>query len=46
VTARASSGISSNPTAVRIAIADQSGVEIYRGATPATIKLDASAGYF
>jgi hypothetical protein len=38
--------ISSNPTAAQIAIADQSGVEIYRGVTPATITLDASAGYF
>jgi hypothetical protein len=38
--------ISSNPTAAQIAIADQSGVEIYRGTTPATITLDASAGYF
>jgi len=38
--------ISSNPTAAEIAIADQSGVEIYRGTTPATITLDASAGYF
>jgi hypothetical protein len=38
--------ISSNPTAAEIAIVDQSGVEIYRGTTPATITLDASAGYF
>jgi hypothetical protein len=38
--------ISSNPTAAQIAIADQSGVEVYRGTTPATITLDASAGYF
>lgn len=38
--------ISSSPTAAQIAIADQSGVEVYRGTTPATITLDASAGYF
>jgi hypothetical protein len=38
--------ISSNPMAAQIAIVDQSGVEIYRGTTPATITLDASAGYF
>lgn len=38
--------ISSNPTAAQIAIADQSGVEVYRGTTPATITLNASAGYF
>ncbi len=38
--------ISSNPTAAQIAIADQSGIEVYRGTTPATITLDASAGYF
>jgi hypothetical protein len=38
--------ISSNPTAAEITIADQSGVEVYRGTTPATITLDASAGYF
>ena len=38
--------ISSNPSAAEITIADQSGVEIYRGTTPTTITLDASAGYF
>jgi hypothetical protein len=38
--------INSSPTAAQIAIADQSGVEIYRGTTPATVTLDASAGYF
>jgi hypothetical protein len=38
--------ISSNPTAAQIAIADESGIEVYRGTTPATITLDASAGYF
>jgi hypothetical protein len=38
--------ISSNPTAAQIAIADESGVEVYRGTTPATVTLDASAGYF
>jgi len=38
--------ISSDPAAAQIAIADQGGVEIYRGTTPATITLDASAGYF
>ena len=38
--------ISSNPTAAQIAIADQSGVEVYRGTTPASVTLDASAGYF
>jgi hypothetical protein len=38
--------INSSPTAAQIIIADQSGVEIYRGATPATVTLDASAGYF
>jgi hypothetical protein len=38
--------ISSSPTAAPIAIADQSGVEVYRGTTPATVTLDASAGYF
>ena len=38
--------VSSNPTAAQIAIADQSGVEVYRGTTPASITLDASAGYF
>jgi hypothetical protein len=38
--------ISSNPTAAEITIADQSGAEVYRGTTPATITLDASAGYF
>jgi hypothetical protein len=38
--------ISSNPTAAQIAIADQSGVEIYRGTIPASVTLDASAGYF
>ena len=38
--------ISSSPTAAQIAIADQSGVEVYRGTTPATVTLDASAGYF
>jgi hypothetical protein len=38
--------ISSNPTAAEIAVADQSGAEIYRGTTPTTLTLDASAGYF
>jgi hypothetical protein len=38
--------ISSSPPAAQIAIADQSGVEVYRGTTPATVTLDASAGYF
>ena len=38
--------ISSDPTAAQIAIVDQSGVEVYRGTTPASITLDASAGYF
>jgi hypothetical protein len=39
--------ISSNPTAAQIAVADESGVEVYRGTTPATITLDPSAGgYF
>jgi hypothetical protein len=38
--------ISSNPTAAQITIADQSGVEVYRGTTPASVTLDASAGYF
>jgi hypothetical protein len=38
--------ISSDPSAAEIAIADQSGVQVYRGTTPATITLDASAGYF
>jgi hypothetical protein len=38
--------ISSSPSAAEIAIADQSGLEVYRGTTPATITLDASAGYF
>ena len=38
--------VSSSPTSAQIAIADQSGVEIYRGTTPATVTLDASAGYF
>jgi hypothetical protein len=38
--------ISSSPIAAQIAIADQSGVEVYRGTTPATVTLDASAGYF
>lgn len=38
--------ISSNPTAAEITIADQSGVEVYRGTTPASVTLDASAGYF
>ena len=38
--------INSSPTTAQIAIADQSGFEIYRGTTPATVTLDASAGYF
>jgi hypothetical protein len=38
--------ISSSPTAAEITIVDQSGIEIYRGTTPTTITLDASAGYF
>jgi hypothetical protein len=38
--------ISSNPSAAQIAITDQSGVEVYRGNTPASVTLDASAGYF
>jgi hypothetical protein len=38
--------ISSSPMAAQIAVADQSGVEVYRGTTPATVTLDASAGYF
>jgi hypothetical protein len=38
--------ISSSPTAAQIAITDQRGVEVYRGTTPATVTLDASAGYF
>ena len=38
--------VSSSPASAQIAIADQSGVEIYRGTTPATVTLDASAGYF
>ena len=38
--------INSSPTSAQIAIADQSGFEIYRGTTPATVTLDASAGYF
>ena len=35
-----------SPSAAHIAIADQSGVEVYRGNTPANVTLDASAGYF
>ena len=38
--------ISSSPPAAQIAIADQSGIEVYQGTTPATVTLDASAGYF
>ena len=38
--------ISSDPTAADIVIADQSGLEVYRGTTPATVTLNASAGYF
>ncbi|MGH6900713.1 MAG: hypothetical protein ACREJ5_29870 [Geminicoccaceae bacterium] len=38
--------ISSSPTAAEIAVANESGAEVYRGTTPATITLDASAGYF
>ncbi|HEX2478414.1 MAG TPA: hypothetical protein VHK45_03985 [Geminicoccaceae bacterium] len=38
--------INSSPPAAQIAIADQSGIEVYRGTTPATVTLDASAGYF
>ncbi len=38
--------ISSSPTAAEITIVDQSRVQIYRGTTPTTITLDASAGYF
>jgi hypothetical protein len=38
--------ISSNPMAAEIVVADESGVEVYRGRTPATVTLDASDGYF
>ena len=37
--------ISSSPSAAQIAIADQSGVEVYQGTTH-SVTLDASAGYF
>jgi len=38
--------ISSNPMAAEIVVADESGVEVYRGRTPATVSLDASDGEY
>ena len=38
--------ISSTPSEARITIIDKKGVEIYKGNTPATVKLKAGSGYF
>ncbi|WP_129713773.1 hypothetical protein [Pedobacter sp. SYP-B3415] len=38
--------ISSNPVGSNLSITDKKGKEIYRGVTPATLKLKSSAGYF
>lgn len=38
--------ISSTPSEARITIIDKKGVKIYKGNTPATIKLKAGSGYF
>jgi hypothetical protein len=38
--------INSNPTNARISITDKKGKEIYLGNTPATVKLQAGAGFF
>ncbi|MDX1542103.1 MAG: hypothetical protein R3349_11940 [Geminicoccaceae bacterium] len=38
--------ISSNPAGAELVITDQTGAEIYRGTTPATVTLDTGAGYF
>jgi hypothetical protein len=38
--------ISSNPVGAEVTIANQDGVEVYRGTTPATVTLDTGGGYF
>ncbi len=38
--------INSSPSESKITITNKKGVEIYRGSTPATLKLDAGNGYF
>lgn len=38
--------IKSNPTEARIIITDRDGIEVYDGLTPASLTLDASAGFF
>ncbi len=38
--------ISSDPSEAKITITDKGGVEIYQGKTPASLKLDASDGFF
>lgn len=38
--------ISTNPTGADISIVNKKGTEIYKGQSPATVKLKSSAGYF
>lgn len=38
--------INSNPSGSNLSIVNKKGVEIYKGTTPATIKLKSSSGYF
>ena len=38
--------ISSTPSEAKITVIDKRGVEVYKGETPATVKLKAGSGYF
>jgi hypothetical protein len=38
--------INSNPAEANITITDRKGVDVYKGPTPATVKLKSSSGYF
>lgn len=38
--------INSSPSEAQISITDKNGIEVFSGTTPATMKLDASSGFF
>lgn len=38
--------LNSEPSAADVTITDKKGIEIYKGTTPATVKLKSSSGYF
>lgn len=38
--------INSTPSEAKITITDKKGIEVYRGNTPATLKLKAGSGFF